>query len=341
MGVLDVVPEAVLCQEADHGVAEDGRARALQGALPCHDRGTAVVLNDLGQDWQVDAHAAPSRCHAQRDHQHEVVREGLAVVRRRGNHEDEPSHRDPCQDRNLSRDRAAMIPAAPRHAITDASAEQAADGAGDLRRDIDDGGLPSKNAAVQEEQRLVAKGVPRHRAEAALQDEHAEGGHPEVGAQLPELLLESCEAAALGLAVRGGGRPRGLGHQRQRDEAHEHRGDAHDEEGGAPALEAEENVGGDVGADEGAGHVADVHSDAHEAVDLAPVVLRRDVSHDAVGDGSQRRQHGTIESPQNEHPREVVYESQCDSDEALDHAAEDDDGLPPQRATVSEDAPQG
>eukprot|EP00429_Kryptoperidinium_foliaceum_P041826 CAMPEP_0176106872 /NCGR_PEP_ID=MMETSP0120_2-20121206/53631_1 /TAXON_ID=160619 /ORGANISM="Kryptoperidinium foliaceum, Strain CCMP 1326" /LENGTH=81 /DNA_ID=CAMNT_0017440995 /DNA_START=322 /DNA_END=563 /DNA_ORIENTATION=+ len=76
-GVVQVVAEDVLRQEADHGVAEDRGARALERALPSHDRGPAVASDDLREDGQIHADATPRRSQPEDDHQAHVVGEGL------------------------------------------------------------------------------------------------------------------------------------------------------------------------------------------------------------------------------------------------------------------------
>mmetsp|Transcript_30329 Transcript_30329/g.77107 ORF Transcript_30329/g.77107 Transcript_30329/m.77107 type:complete len:268 (-) Transcript_30329:259-1062(-) len=89
---LQVVAEHVLSQEAHHCVAKDGRARALQRALPRHHRRAVARLNDLRKDRQVHGRAAPGRHEAQHDNQDQEVREGQALRRRI--HEDEPCNGD-------------------------------------------------------------------------------------------------------------------------------------------------------------------------------------------------------------------------------------------------------
>mmetsp|Transcript_10814 Transcript_10814/g.29120 ORF Transcript_10814/g.29120 Transcript_10814/m.29120 type:complete len:317 (+) Transcript_10814:335-1285(+) len=275
----EVVSEDALGQQADHRVAENLRARTLQGAFPSHDGGATVILHDLGQDREVHADATPGGGEPQDDHEHEVVGEGTALRRLR--HEDEPSHRDAREHRDLSRDGPAMEPAAARQRIADDTTDHAAHRAGDLGGDIDDRGLPILDAAELEEQGLVAEGVPRHTSEAALQDEHAEGRHPEVLAELPDLSPEGVSTTLLFLDDY----LRGLDHEGQSDEANDHRQAADNDEGDAPTLEAHDGLPREVRADECAAHRTNIHGDVHGAIDLAAVRLHGGVRHNAIGDG--------------------------------------------------------
>mmetsp|Transcript_98923 Transcript_98923/g.265671 ORF Transcript_98923/g.265671 Transcript_98923/m.265671 type:complete len:399 (+) Transcript_98923:535-1731(+) len=332
LGIREVVAEDALRKQADHRVAENLRARTLQGAFPSHDGGPAVILHDLGQDREVHADATPGGGEPQDDHEHEVVGEGTALRRLR--HEDEPSHRDACEDRDLSRDGPAVEPAAARQRIADDTTDHAAHRAGDLGGDIDDGCLPILDAAKLKEQGLVAERIPRNRAEAALQDEHTEGGHPEVLPDLAKLIPEGIATLLLlGECLRG------LDHEGSRHTTDEHREDANDHEGDAPPLQAEHGLPREVGADEGTQHGADIHRDVHGSVDLAAVRLHSGVGHNSVGNGPQRSQEEAIESTQDEHDPEAVNTRQNHSDEALDNAADDDDGLPLHDAAVGEDTP--
>mmetsp|Transcript_25659 Transcript_25659/g.65450 ORF Transcript_25659/g.65450 Transcript_25659/m.65450 type:complete len:601 (-) Transcript_25659:7-1809(-) len=329
----EVVSEDALGQQADHRVAEDLGARALQGALPSHDGGATVILHDLGQDREVHADAAPSGGEPQDDHQHEVVGEGTALRRLR--HEDEPSHRDAREHADLCRDGTAVVPAEARQGVAHAPSDHAAHRARDLGGDVDNGCLPILDAAKLKEQGLVAERIPRNRAEAALQDEHAEGRHPEVLAELPDLSPEGVSTALLLLDDH----LRGLDHEGQSDKANDHRQDADNDEGDAPTLEAHDGLPRKVRADECAAHRTNIHGDVHGAIDLAAVRLHSGVGHNSVGNGPQRSQEEAIESTQNEHDPEAINTRQNHSDEALDKAADDDDGLPLHDAAVGEDTP--
>mmetsp|Transcript_93873 Transcript_93873/g.303829 ORF Transcript_93873/g.303829 Transcript_93873/m.303829 type:complete len:318 (+) Transcript_93873:769-1722(+) len=278
LGIREVVAEDALRQQADHRVAENLRARALQGALPSHDGGATVILHDLGQDREVHADAAPGGGEPQDDHEHEVVGEGTALRRLR--HEDEPSHRDAREHADLCCDGTAVVPAEARQGVAHAAADHAAHRARDLGGDVDDRCLPILDAAKLKEQGLVAERIPRNRAEAALQDEHTEGGHPEVLPDLAKLIPESVATLLLlGECLRG------LDHEGSSHEADEHREAANDHEGDAPPLQAEHGLPCEVGADEGTHHGADIHRDIHGSVDLAAVRLHGGVRHNAIGDG--------------------------------------------------------
>mmetsp|Transcript_31859 Transcript_31859/g.101215 ORF Transcript_31859/g.101215 Transcript_31859/m.101215 type:complete len:211 (+) Transcript_31859:333-965(+) len=172
LGIREVVAEDALRKQADHRVAENLRARTLQGAFPSHDGGATVILHDLGQDREVHADATPGGGEPQDDHEHEVVGEGTALGRL--GHEEEPRHRDAREDGDLSRDGPAVVLAAARQGVAHTTADHAPQRPGDLGGDVDNRCLPILDAAELEEQGLVSERVPRHRAEAALQDEHAE-----------------------------------------------------------------------------------------------------------------------------------------------------------------------
>mmetsp|Transcript_34539 Transcript_34539/g.99180 ORF Transcript_34539/g.99180 Transcript_34539/m.99180 type:complete len:344 (+) Transcript_34539:845-1876(+) len=295
----EVVSEDALGQQADHRVAENLGARALQGALPGHDGGPTIGLDDLGEDREVDTDAAPGGGEAQNDHQQEIVGKRRAFGRR--GHEDEPSHRDACEDRDLSRDGPAVEPAAARQRIADDTTDHAAHRAGDLGGDIDDGCLPILDAAKLKEQGLVAERIPRNRAEAALQDEHTEGGHPEVLPDLAKLIPEGIATLLLlGECLRG------LDHEGSSHEADEHREAANDHEGDAPPLQAEHGLPRKVGADEGTQHGADIHRDIHGSVDLAAVRLHCGVRHNAIGNGPQGSQEDAVQCAQEEHRPQAV-----------------------------------
>mmetsp|Transcript_30328 Transcript_30328/g.77100 ORF Transcript_30328/g.77100 Transcript_30328/m.77100 type:complete len:484 (-) Transcript_30328:490-1941(-) len=305
---LQVVAEHVLSQEAHHCVAKDGRARALQRALPRHHRRAVARLNDLREDGQVHGRTAPGREQAQGGHQDQEVGEGRAVRRRAL--EDEPGDGDPGEDGDLRRDGPAVHRRDLNESVGDDASQDAAHGAGDLAEDADDRGLHVRDSADLVEERREAQRVPRHGAEAALQHQHAEGRHAEVPKELLQLVLGHglLVAAVLGLAaVRV---VRRLVHQEGCNGSEKDRDASDDHESQAPALVrlTKQRLPGQVGAEQRAAHGADVHYQLHGAEDLALIGLRGHVGDDAVGDWPQRRQHGAVQGPKHQHGRDVVDE---------------------------------
>mmetsp|Transcript_92398 Transcript_92398/g.238529 ORF Transcript_92398/g.238529 Transcript_92398/m.238529 type:complete len:481 (+) Transcript_92398:615-2057(+) len=306
----------------------------LQGTLPGHDPAARVGWHNLGENGEVGARLRPRADKPEGDDQREVDPE--ATVAREDAVEEQEDARDAQQHGDLRAERAPVVAELAGQEVSDEAGDELAKHA----RDGIDAGEHARFSVSQarqlEVQRHVAHDAPRDGAKDALHDHHAKGRDAEELEEARDLLQDSHANAPLTVDIL----LRRLLEQQHQQGGHHNREQTDEAEGDPPALDAQ-----DVNACNGHRHQGcDEHAKEEGALDaaedLATLRLSSHVRNDAVGDGTERREHRAVEGAQKDHGDHDGDHREHASHNALPERAQYQDGLAQHDATVRHDAPE-